>query len=171
MFYTPVPPFDASKTLWKPDFLASKGLVERPHPPLRRGDYMDRLGIYGWQNLPADFVPDSASSEKRQRAIEAMYYGLENEPPCSECLKRDRWCSRLLTEGDQSLACSNCYLYRLGPCSHSNGGRTNRPTAVCYLIDTFVLSEILDITGNKNSVRAKALTRDDNHGPRTPASE
>lgn len=143
MPYTPVPPFDASKTLWKPDFLSSKGLVQRPHPPLRRGDYMDRLGMYGWQSFSADFEPDSSSSEKRKKAIEAMYYGLENEPPCSECVKRDRWCSRLLTEGGRSLACSNCCLRPLGPCSHSNGGRTKSPTVVCYLVDTFKSPEIL----------------------------
>ncbi|KAH0294135.1 hypothetical protein M436DRAFT_81844 [Aureobasidium namibiae CBS 147.97] len=117
---------DLSKTFWTPPFPCQEtGVVRRAHPIPKWGDYNSNTGLYIWQIVRFWGRVTPAYASKIKRALAGMWYGVENDPRCNHCEKKDRFCTRVTTDVRGVTICARCLIRPESHCSFANGDKRN----------------------------------------------
>ncbi|KAH0303420.1 hypothetical protein KCU74_g17889, partial [Aureobasidium melanogenum] len=114
---------DLSRTFWKPQFPnGDSSAVRREYPILKWGEYNTSTGLYTWQN--ERFTGnDPAYVKGSKRALQGIYYGVENNPRCRRCEKSDRFCTKVVDDLLGLTKCARCRLGQDTGCCFANGGK------------------------------------------------
>ncbi|KAK6007871.1 hypothetical protein QM012_004685 [Aureobasidium pullulans] len=113
---------DLSKPFWTPPLPALyKNIVRREHPIPNWGDYLPASGLYIWQR-PRLQTGNPGYTNKYKRALESMWYGIENIPRCDECERKDTCCTLFVSDVRRIVSCARCRLVN-EKCSFAGGGR------------------------------------------------